>query len=238
MNWVDQLPLVKFAMNSAKNESTGTTLFEVNYGWLPCIMRGVKFDSSRPGIKQFAENISSIINKTFDRLLAQRTRQVIKANHRRREGQSFQAGDLVLLSTENLNLPKGHTRKLCPKYIGPYKILQANRESSTYKLELSLDLRLWRIHDTFHEKLLKAYVGNNDEKFLKCKTPMPYDIGDDPEQEWVIDAIEDHKWSPRLLLKVCWAIGDATWEPLHVVDELEALDHYLELEETQQVNEP
>jgi hypothetical protein len=140
MNWVDQLPLVKFAMNSAKNKSTGTTPFEVNYGWLPRIMRGVEFDSLRPGVKQFAENISSIIDKTFDRLLAQRTRQAIKANRRRREGQSFQAGDLVLLSTENLNLPKGRTRKLCPKYIGPYKILRANPENSTYKLELSLDL--------------------------------------------------------------------------------------------------
>jgi transposase InsO family protein len=79
-NWVDQLPLVEFAMNSAKNESTGTTPFEVNYGWLPHIMRGVEFDSSRPGVKQFAENISSVIDKTFDRLLAQRTRQAIKAN--------------------------------------------------------------------------------------------------------------------------------------------------------------
>jgi hypothetical protein len=59
---------------------------------------------------------------------------------------------------------------------------------------------------------------------------VPYDIGDDPKREWVINAIEDHKWSLRLLLKVRWAIGDATWELLHVVDELEALDHYLELE--------
>jgi hypothetical protein len=69
-NWVDQLPLVEFAMNSAKNESTGTMLFEVNYGWLPHIMRGVEFDSSRPGVKQFAENILSVIDKTFDQLLA------------------------------------------------------------------------------------------------------------------------------------------------------------------------
>jgi hypothetical protein len=136
----------------------------------------------------------------------------------------------VLLLTENLNLPKGHTHKLCPKYIGPYKILRANAESSTYKLELSPDLRLRKIHDTFHEKLLKAYIGNNDEKFPKRKTHVPYDIGDDPEREWVVEAIEDHKWSLRLLLKVRWAIGDATWEPLHVVNELEALDHYLELE--------
>ena len=156
----------------------------------------------------------------------QRTRQAVKANCCRREGQDFQAGDLVLLSTENLNLPKGNTCKLFPKYIGLYKILQAMPESSTYKLELSPDLRLRKIHDTFHEKVLKAYVNNDDKK---CEMWVPYDIGNDPEQEWVVEDIEDHKWGLKLLFKVCWAVSDTTWEPLHIVDELEALDHYLEL---------
>jgi hypothetical protein len=190
----------------------------------------VEFESSRPGVRQFAENITSIIDNMFDRLLTQRTRQAIKVNRRRREGQNFEAGDLVLLSTENLNLPKGRTRKLCPKYIGPYKVLQAYPERSTYKIELSPDLLSRRIHDVFHEKLLKTYITNNDNKFPKRETHVPYDIGNDPEQEWVVESIEDHKWSPRLLFKVRWAIGDTTWESLHVVDELEALDQYLELE--------
>ena len=229
-NWVEQLPLVEFAMNSAENKSTGATPFEANYGWLPRMIRGVEFESSMPGIKQFMENITNIIDKTFDQLLAQRTKQAIKANCHRQEGQNFQARDLVLLSTKNLKLPKGRTRKLCPKYIGPYKILWANPELSTYKLELLPDLRLRKVHNTFHEKLLKAYINNNDKKFPKCKTRIPYDIGNDPEQEWVVEAIEDHKWSLRLIFKVHWAVGDTTWEPLHVVDELEALDHYLELE--------
>ena len=60
---------------------------------------------------------------------------------------------------------------------------------------------------------------------------MPhYNIGNDPEQEWVIKAIIDHKWSPNLVFKVQWQYRDSTWEPLHVVNALEALDHYLELE--------
>ena len=77
MNWVEQLPLVKFAMNSAENESTRSMPFEVNYGWLPHIIKGVEFDSSRPGIKQFIKNITNVIDKTFDWLLTQRTRQTI-----------------------------------------------------------------------------------------------------------------------------------------------------------------
>ena len=102
-------------------------------------------------------------------------------------------------------------------------------ESSTYKLELLPDLQLQKIHDTFHEKVLKAYINNDDKKFPKHKTQVPYNISNNPEQEWVVENIEDHKWGPKLLFKVRWAIGDTTWEPLHVVNGLEALDHYLEL---------
>ena len=60
---------------------------------------------------------------------------------------------------------------------------------------------------------------------------MPhYDIGNNPEQEWVIKVIVDHKWSPNLVFKVQWQYGDSTWEPLHMVNALEVLDHYLKLE--------
>ena len=59
---------------------------------------------------------------------------------------------------------------------------------------------------------------------------MHYDFGDNPEQEWVIRSIEDHKWSPNLQFKVCWEYGDAMWEPLSIIQELEALDQYLELQ--------
>ena len=50
------------------------------------------------------------------------------------------------------------------------------------------------------------------------------------DEEWVVRSIEDHRWSPDLKFLVCWELGDASWEPLKVVDKLEALDHYLKLE--------
>jgi hypothetical protein len=228
--WRRHLPMMEFAMNSAINESTGYAPFEANYGWMPRIVRGIEFDSPRDGVKQFVEDITEILDKTFDKLVAQRTRQAIKANRSRREGQDFKAGDLVLLSTENLSLPKGRTRKLTPKYIGPYKVLYADPKKSSYKLELPPDLKTRRVHDTFHEKLLKPFVKNDDSKFPKRENRVLYDIGNDPEQEWVVHSIEDHKWSPNLMFRVRWELGDSTWEPLEVVEELEALDHYLELE--------
>jgi hypothetical protein len=71
-------------------------------------------------------------------------------------------------------------------------VLQAYPESSMYKIELLPDLLLQRVHNVFHEKLLKAYIVNNDDKFPKHEKCMPYNIGNDPKQEWVMESIEDH----------------------------------------------
>ena len=229
-NWVDQVPLIEFAMNSAVQESTGHAPFELNYGWMPRMIRGVDFSSSRDGVKHFVENINDVLDKTFDKLLTQRTRQAVESNKHRREGQTFKEGDWILLSSKNINLRKGQSRKLFPKSLGPYQIVRAHPETSTYKIELPPDLKARRIHDVFHESVLRPYVENDAEKFPKRETRVQLDIGNDPDEEWVVDAIEDHRWSPNLMFLVRWELGDASWEPLEVVEELEALDRYLELE--------
>ena len=127
-NWVDQLPLVEFAMNSAISSSTGYAPFKSNYRWLPRLMQGFGIEPPHEGVAQVTENIKDILNRTYDKLLVQREKQTIQANKRRCEGQNFQVGDKVLLSTANLNLPKGRARKLCLKYIGPYKVLKADHD--------------------------------------------------------------------------------------------------------------
>ena len=229
-NWVEQLPMVEFAMNSAVNSSTGHAPFEANYGWLPRLIQGMEYTPSQEGVNQIIENIKDVLDSTHDKLVTQRVRQATQANKRRREGRCFQVGDMVLLSTANLNLPKGRPRKLCPKFIGPYQILKADHGTSTYKLKLPPDLVKRQVHDVFHENVLKLHIPNNDELFPKRDALKHYDFGNDPEQEWVVQSILDHRWSPNLEFKIQWQYGDSTWEPLDVVNDLEALDQYLELE--------
>ena len=43
---------------------------------------------------------------------------------------------LVYLSTKDLNLPKGRAKKLYPKFVGPWKVIEAWPETSAYGLEL------------------------------------------------------------------------------------------------------
>jgi hypothetical protein len=66
---------------------------------------------------------------------------------------------------KKLNLPKGRARKLAPKFIGPYKVIAAAPETSTYKLALSDDLTKRKIHPTFHGALLRAHEANDETVF-------------------------------------------------------------------------
>ena len=132
--------------------------------------------------------------------------------------------------SKNINLRLGQSQKLFPKSLGPYKVIQAQPDTSNYKIELPPDLKVHQIHNIFHESVLHPYIENDVLKFPKCETHIHLDIGNNPDYKWVVSNIEDHWWSPSLMFLVCWELGNATWEPLDVVEELEALNWYLELE--------
>ena len=70
---------------------------------------------------------------------------------------------MVYLSTKNLALPKGQARKLLPRYIGPYKVVEAHTAASTVMLELPPELVSRRVHLTFHVSLIWAHMANNNE---------------------------------------------------------------------------
>ena len=146
------------------------------------------------------------------------------------EDNPLKKGDLVYLSTKNLSMPKGRARKLIPKFIGPYKILNGDSSASAYTLDLPEDLRKRGIHPTFHVNLLRRYEPNDVNLFPHRDTHVLYDLGDSDEVEWYVDELIGHRWSGKSLeFQVKWTLGDVTWEPLVECKDLEALDRYLEL---------
>ena len=64
----------------------------------------------------------------------------------------FQVGNMVLLATKNLCLPG--TRKLNPRWVGPFKVLQRIGPVA-YKLDL--EGRFSSLHLTFHTSYLKLH---------------------------------------------------------------------------------
>jgi len=91
--------------------------------------------------------------------------QLEQANKNRRPAPEYQVGDQVLLSTQNLS-PYSKETKLHFKWIGPFPITQVNKWKQSYHLDLSEYPELFRIIPVFYTNLLKAYIPNNDTKFL------------------------------------------------------------------------
>lgn len=161
-----------------------------------------------------------------DSIIAARVKQTRDAN-RKRQITPFRANDLVYLSTQNITFRKGLARKLLPKFIGPYKILQ-DFGNSSFKLELPPDLTKRGVHNVFHSSLLRIHIPNDDRLF---PGRLDSQLGNSPEaeEEWAVDEILSHHGTREdTLFEIKWKAGDVTWLSHHQISHLQALRAYLD----------
>jgi hypothetical protein len=117
-----------------------------------------------------------------------------------------------------------------PKYIGPYKVLQAYPETSNYMLELPNELVKRRVHLKFYVGLLRQHEPNDNALFPNRASVDAYDFGVPDNTKWIANELDSHRWNGKdLEFQVCWNTGETTWEPLQSCKELAALDQYLTL---------
>ena len=69
-----------------------------------------------------------------------------------------------MLSTNNLPLKTGRSKKLSPKYIGPFELIDILPSGNAYKLHLPETYR--NIHPTFHISLLKPYYEDQHRRTI------------------------------------------------------------------------
>ena len=232
-DWIDRIDLTEFAINSSVSASSRYAPFELNGGYMPSMLKEFRSNEiTARGIKDFAEQALRNLAKAHDAIIETRAFQTRQSNKHRREEPEIAENDLVYLSTKNLNLPKNRARKLCPKFIGPYRVAEARPETSNYVLELPTALVERRIVPTFHISLLRPYNASSDALFPDRTRPEPYDFGAPDEHEWFVDEIVGHRWTgPRTVqYEVRWSMGDTTWETHTNCSQLAALDRYLELQ--------
>ena len=82
-NWVDQLPITEFAINSNVNSSTGFALFELNCGYMPTIIGGITpFENAKPGIKRFINQAINNLEMAHNAIIQSLVSQIQHVNHR------------------------------------------------------------------------------------------------------------------------------------------------------------
>jgi hypothetical protein len=123
-DWVDQVNLTKFTINASVSGTTKYTPFELNSGHMPSMICEIHSDNIIPkGIKEFAKQALQNLADAHDTIIGARVFQTHHINNCRTNELKIAKGDLVFLFMKNLNLPSECVHKLCPKFIGPYKIL-------------------------------------------------------------------------------------------------------------------
>ncbi|KNZ74457.1 hypothetical protein J132_06834 [Termitomyces sp. J132] len=117
-------------------------LFKLNSGYMPSMIGEIRLDTAIPkGIQQFTCQALENLEAAHNTIIEVHVFQMHVANLHHRPDPDLEKGVLVYLLTKGLNLPKGRARKLCPKWVGPYRILEAYNETSNYILELPMALQ-------------------------------------------------------------------------------------------------
>jgi hypothetical protein len=130
-------------------------------------------------------------------------------NYNRKRGEViFQVGDWVLLSTKNLK-PRGPSRKLSEKFLGPYKIMQV---VGHYGLAFHLKLpSRARRHDVFPISSLEPYHAREGDPPLGSQEIPSLD-----EPTYDVEEILDHKGplrSRKYLVKwEGYGLEESSWE--------------------------
>ena len=175
-NWKQHCPLAEFALNSNISSTTGYAPFKLNCGFMPQLGQRLSTNTKFAGVQQFMQQARWNLMMAHDAIIESRIVQLHHTNHQRALGVKYSPGDFIYLSTKNLTLPKGRAKKLQPKYIGLYKVVEVHTVALTVKLELPPESTAQRVHPTFHVSLIQAHIPNNDERFPRHDTATCYDF--------------------------------------------------------------
>ena len=190
---------MEFAYNNSYPASIGMAPYEALYGRKcrtpVCWDKVGERKLVGPEIVQVTCDKIKVIR---DRLKIAQDRQKRFADNRRRDLE-FEDGDMVFLRISPWKgvLRFGKRRKLSPRYIGPYRIVERIGEVA-YRLELPSDLD--RIHDGFHVSMLRKYIP--DPSHVLIEQPVEIQVNLTYEEEPVqILNVESKFCATRLF---CW----------------------------------
>uniref|UniRef100_A0A8C7WRV6 Integrase catalytic domain-containing protein n=1 Tax=Oryzias sinensis TaxID=183150 RepID=A0A8C7WRV6_9TELE len=124
--------------------------FEAALGYPPPLFPSHELDLAVPSVQDHLKRCQDIWHLTRAALLRTKESNCRTANRRRVVGPTYQPGQRVWLSSRNIPI-HATSRKLAPRYIGPYTIEKVISPSCV-RLRLPAALK---IHPTFHVSQLK-----------------------------------------------------------------------------------
>lgn len=192
-DWAKSLPLVRFHLMTTLNSSLGYSPFQLRFGYSPRVIPVLQpLTDPNPATEDARALLEAhrlILQDAQDNLLAAKITQAARANVRRAPERKYEIGDKVWLSTKNRRkrLPADTVAKFFARWEGPFSVLAAHHDTSTYTLDLP---RAYQIHPTFHACLLKPFIAPDYKLFpARRRLEPPPLVFEDGAEEFFIDRI-------------------------------------------------
>ena len=215
-DWTTYLPLAQFVLNNQVHSVLTTSPFFALHGyhprWVDELKTDIKVQAPSAGVR--AGTMHSIHEMCAAQIAKANETTAKYYNDKHRATPSFQVGDKVLLSLQNIKTIRP-TKKFDQRHAGPYKILELIG-THAYRLDLPKNMK---IHNVFHVSLLDSY----DPPFIRGRhqpPPPPVVIEDEPEYE--VENILTSRFSNPQKTKVEYLVEwkgyrgtneETTWEP-------------------------
>lgn len=157
------LPGLEFGYNNHIIDATNATLFFLEYAHHPVTISEFfhrdNIDISNVKTQKSIENIQ-YATEVAQASLGNTNAKMIDNHPVSKTDSSFRICDQVVVSTKNLNIKQGRTRKLTPMSIGPFEVIDVLGDGISYQWKFPKNME--KIHHTFHALLLKPYYGKHD----------------------------------------------------------------------------
>lgn len=217
-DWDKYLPILETHLNAAVRRPTGLSPFEVMFG------KPIRTQLTLPAAADHQEEtLDSIIEAS--EVSAQAARDALEHAARATEDRlalarrpcRYQVGDMVWLSTANLNLPDA-SAKLNPRFVGPFRILEFVSDN-TVRLEVSS--RFASIRNTvINIKWLRPHVDRDPAYMSPDLPPDPLVTRDGLEYE-IENILSKRRRGRGIQYLVKWTgynqASESTWLPAHLL---------------------
>ncbi|MBW0514939.1 hypothetical protein O181_054654 [Austropuccinia psidii MF-1] len=191
-DWCTLIPALELAYKTSLHSSTGKTPAMLEKGWNPRL----PYDTLKKNLVDIHPKASSfkfMLEK--ERHPANRCMQdsfncVRKSWDESRKPPDFKIGDLVLVSTLNLNNIKG-TKKLKDSFAGPFMIKALHGPNS---VQLELTGELINKQPTFPVSLIRPYSSSEKELFpLRNNCPLEIPPLEEGEEKKILKVLEERR---------------------------------------------
>jgi len=213
-SWDTLLPLIEFTYNNSYHASIGMAPYEALYG-RKCQTPLCWYQDGESSIvgPELVQQTTEKVRVIQERMKIAQSRQKSYADQRRRPLE-FQEGDHVFLRvTTTTGVGRAlKSKKLTPKFIGPYQILQ---RVGPVAYKIALPLNLANLHNVFHVSQLRNYMADPSHVIRPNDVQLKENFSFEVPPISISDrSVKFLRGREIPLVKVIWnqTTGDTTWE--------------------------